>query len=239
LSVRIRSLAIDGGSPLIFIVIGAVVIALMVFGHIAAKKRREALQALANQRNLTFDSSKHRNFDANFPMFECLSKGSRRYAENVLNGQWGERRFTGFDYHYETYSRNSKGRRQTHHHRFSAVILEAGLPLKELFIRPEGIFDKVTEFFGYDDIDFESAEFSKKFYVKAQDKRWAYDVIHQDTMQFLLGRPKFTIQFDLGLVIAFRSSKFDPQEFESAAETIEGMLDRLPGFVVEQQKANL
>ena len=123
-----------------------------------------------------------------------------------------------FDYHYETESSNSKGRRQRHHHRFSAVILGNYFPLKPLFIRPEGFFDKVTEFLGFDDIDFESA----------------FDVIHARTMQFLLDMPKFTIQFDPAQVIAYRSSTFNVSDFVAAAGVIQGMLDGFPDYLVKQ-----
>ena len=97
-------------------------------------------------------------------------------------------------------------------------------------------FDRITEFFGLDDIDFESAEFSRKFFVKAKDKRWAYDVIHTRTMQFLLDMPQFTMQFDPLHAIAHRSSKFKTGEFEAAAEVIVGILDRLPDYLVKQMQ---
>jgi hypothetical protein len=105
-----------------------------------------------------------------------------------------------------------------------------------LFVRPEGIWDKITEFIGFDDIDFESAEFSRKFYVKAEDKRWAYDVIHPRVMEFLLAAPRFPIQFGPDCVIAYRGSTFSTLDFESAAGVIGGILDRLPEYLVKQQK---
>ena len=46
---------------------------------------------------------------------------------------------------------------------FSTIVVESDVVLEPLFIRPERLFDKVKEFVGIDDIDFESAEFSRKF----------------------------------------------------------------------------
>ena len=60
------------------------------------------------------------------------------------------------------------------------------------------------EFFGFDDIDFESDEFSREFCVKAADRRWAFDVIHQATMEFLLAAPRFTIELAGPRVMAYR-----------------------------------
>ena len=119
--------------------------------------------------------------------------------------------------------------------RHSGFVIHNSFPLKPLFIRPEGFFDKVTQFFGFDDIDFESAEFSRRFYVKSPDKRWAYDVIHPRTMELLMAGPRFSIKFDTGCVIAYRSSTFKPAEFAAAAGTIRGILDGLPDYLVRQQ----
>ncbi|MBU0595585.1 ABC transporter permease, partial [Candidatus Bipolaricaulota bacterium] len=107
--------------------------------------------------------------------------------------------------------------------------------LQPLHIRPEGIFDKVTEFFGVDDIDFESAEFSRAFHVKAAEKRWAYDVLHVRTMEFLLGMPRLSIQFDEHDVLVWRNRRFKPEQFEEAIAVAEGILDRLPPYLIEQQ----
>ncbi len=148
-----------------------------------------------------------------------------------MSGRWSDLPITAFDYHYATGS----GKNRSDHY-FSAVIIAGPVPLKPLYIRREGFFDKLTEFFGFDDIDFESAEFSRKFFVKSPDKRWAYDVIHQRMMEYLLAAPDFGIQFDLMHLIAWRSRKFSLADFQAAAELICGILDRLPEYVVRQQK---
>ena len=61
----------------------------------------------------------------------------------------------------ETYTTTKNGR-QTHHHYFSAIIVESPLPLKPLYLRPESFFDKMAQFMGFDDINFESAELKLK-----------------------------------------------------------------------------
>lgn len=219
---------------LLFALIAAVVIAFIAIGAWQTAKRRKELMAWAQSKGLSFSAGKDHGFDERFAEFQCLKQGEDRYAYNVMDGQWASRPFTAFDFHYETHSRDSKGRRQTSHHHFSAAILGSPLPLKPLLIRPERLFDKITEFFGYDDIDFESAEFSRKFYVKAEDKRWAYDVIHPRAMEFLLGAPQFTIQFARDRVMAYRASCFSTADFENAAQTVLGLLERLPQYLVKQ-----
>ena len=55
-----------------------------------------------------------------------------------------------------------------------------------LHVRRENIGDRVLGALGFDDIDFESEEFSRKFYVASDNKRFAYAVIHPRMIEFLL-----------------------------------------------------
>jgi hypothetical protein len=225
--------------PLLIPVFIVLVVGAMIWSFYAAAQRRKELTAWAQSNNLRFDPTKDHSFNSRYPAFGCLRQGHRQYAYNITTGSLLGRPFTGFDYHYETYSTDKDGKRQTHHHYFSAAVLGTQIPLRPLLIRPEGFFDKVTEFFGYDDIDFESAEFSRRFYVKAEDKRWAYDVLHARAMQFLLDQPRYTIQFERDCVIIYRSSTFKIEDFEAAAKIVDGLLDQLPDYLVKQQREAL
>jgi hypothetical protein len=200
--------------------------ALAVFAWFSAK-RREELKKWAEANGLTLRAGRDSRLDELYPRFGCLRRGGSRYAYHIVEGPWHRRSVTAFDYHYATGS--GKNRQD---HRFSAIVLASEVPLQPLSIRPEGILDKVTEFFGLDDIDFESAEFSRTFHVTSKDRRWAYDVIHQGAMEFLLGMPRFAIQFDVGSVIVWRGHRFDPKTFEAAIQVAEGLLDRLPSYLV-------
>jgi hypothetical protein len=218
----------------VFVLFAVVVVAIVIGNWYLTNQRRKSLLAWAQAHGLAFEAERRYDLESRYPDLECLRRGSNRYAYNTLAGAWKAHRFTGFDYHYETYGTDSKGRRQTQNHYFSAVVLESRVPLKPLVIRPERFFDKVAEFFGFDDIDFESAEFSRKFYVKAPDKKWAYAVIHPRTMEFLMAAPVFPLQFGARGVIAYRDTTFRPTEFEQAAELVAGILDRLPPYVEQE-----
>jgi hypothetical protein len=223
-------------APLFIILIVAAVIALAVFASMQAAKRRKDLEAWAAARNLRFDPASDYSFESRYS-FDCLRQGERdRYAYNIATGPVGRREAVAFDYHYETTTRDKDGKTETHNHYFSAVVLTSDVPLKPLFIRPEGFFDKVTAFFGAEDINFESAEFSRKFYVKSPDKKWAYDVIHARVMEMLLTSPQFTIQFDRGCVIAYRSSTFAAPDFDAALSVLTMLLDAMPDYLVKQQR---
>jgi hypothetical protein len=199
--------------------------------HASAQRRKELL-AWATARGLVFCSGRTDRLEREYPDFSCLQQGHSRYGYNLLQGRWGDRAMLGFDYRYVT---GSGKNRQVH--QFSAVILDSPVQLQPLLIRPEHLFDKMSAFFGFDDINFESAEFSRRFFVKAANKRWAYDVIHPRAMEFLMAQPPFSIQFDFGRVICYRDRRFAPADFETACRVVTGLLDLLPEYVVRQQGA--
>ena len=220
----------------IIVVFAAIIIVGAIYSYYQNRQRIEALQALAARRGWTFSDAHDDTLETRYPDFNCLRDGSNRYAYNLLGGKSGDYALAGFDYHHETYSTDSDGKRKTHDHYFSAIVFDTPFPLKPLLIRTETFMDKVGEFFGVDDIDFESDEFNRKFFVKAVDRRWAFDVINQATMEFLLAAPRFTIQFAGGSVIAFRDELFTPDEFEQAEQVVRGILDRLPKYLLEEWK---
>jgi hypothetical protein len=211
-----------------FVITAAAVIAVLIIAwhFYAASARRKELAAYAGSRGLSFSPDKDRRMKDRYRDFKCLRKGHSRYAHNVMSGEMQGLAVRAFDYHYAT--GHGKNRRS---HRFSALILTSPVPLKPLLIRRENVLDKVTEFFGVDDIDFESAEFSRKFFVKSPDRRWAFDIIHQRMMEYLLEAPHYSVQFDNEHIIAWRSKRFSGPEFDQAFQLIRGILDRFPEYL--------
>lgn len=226
----------------VLIVIGfiAIIIVFAIISHAQNKKRLAALEAWSSSLGLAFEPRKNTRFEKRFPEFACFQQGQNRYAYNLTHGTFEGRRVYAFDYHYTTRSTttDAKGRTrtQTTHHNFSAVILDANLPLKPLLIRPEGFGDRIANFFGKNDIDFESAEFSKRFFVKAQDRRWAYDVLHARAMAFLLDQPPHVIEFAPQRVLVLRNQRMmDAGQFHTAVRIADQLLDGLPDYVRQQQ----
>jgi hypothetical protein len=199
--------------PVIFFILALIGIAFaIVYGIIAAKKRREALQLLADRLGLSFYSDDSRTLASAYGFINRLAEGSNRYAFNILRGNYQGEMVHTFDYHYETSSTDSKGRRQTHSHYLSSFLLQLPISFPELTIAREGFLSKFAQAFGYDDIDFESAEFSRFFCVRSQDKKFAYDVCHTQMMEFLLANSdlNFEIEGDT-LALVFNGQMSIPQ----------------------------
>ena len=207
----------------IFIVFGLfalLVIAGIIYSIIAARKRREALFELATRLGLDFSPAHDSQMADGYSFLNKLAQGSNRYASNVLSGNYQGHRVLAFDYHYETHSTDSKGNRQTHHHYFSFFILLLPKVFPELKISREGFGSKIAQAFGYDDIDFESAEFSREFCVRSKDKRFAYDVCNAQMIEYLLANRDLNLEIEANaLALAFGTCL--------AADKIEENLQRL------------
>ncbi len=224
--------------PFLFILgIIAIFIVVFVLGNAAAKKRRQLLAAWARGNDWHYSEGNVSSLEDRFPNFQALRQGDNRYGYNVMRGRIDERQAHAFDYHYQTYSTDSKGNRTTHHHNFSAIVIDSGLDLTHLHVRAEGLFDKMKGFFGFDDIDFESAEFSRAFWVTSPNKRWAYDVLHQETMEYLLEGPRYTFEFEDGHdVMVWSNRTFKPHQFDEALALADGVLDRIPKDIRKERR---
>jgi hypothetical protein len=221
----------NGGGILIFILFAGLVVTLIIFSVIAARKRREALAALAARLGLDFRQEEDHALAGRFEFLDALAQGSNRYAFNILSGTYRDHEVLVFDYHYETHSHDSKGHRQTHHHYFSFFILLLPVHFPELRIAREGFLSKIAQAFGYDDIDFESAEFSRAFCVRSKDKKFAYDVCHAQMMEYLLANRDLSLEIEgRALALAF-GTRLSAAEIESNLGRLLQIRSRLPEYL--------
>jgi hypothetical protein len=203
---------------------GAILIGVFAYlGHLQAKKRREAFELLAQRWGFRFYPDKDYGFANRYGFLDHMDDGHKRYAYNRLSGEVDGNGVNIFDYHYETYSRDSKGRRSTSHHYFSIFTMELPRRFPELNIEREGFFSKIGQALGFDDIDFESMEFSKRYQVKSQDKKFAYDFCNAQMIDYLLRQRDLIIEVDGNtLALTFKG--------KLAIEQIRPNFDRLQQF---------
>jgi len=219
------------GGGILLVLLVVLVVAAAIFGALAAKRRREELSSLAARLGLRFSAENDHKLANRFVFLNHLAQGSNRYAFNVLSGEYQENEVLVFDYHYETHSTDSKGNRQTHHHYFSFFILMLPVSVPELRITKEGLFSKIAQAFGYDDIDFESAEFSRAFCVRSKDKKFAYDVCHARMMEYLLANRDVNLEIeDRALALAF-DTRLSVPEIEYNLQRLQEIRRRLPEYL--------
>lgn len=217
---------------LIIVLIAALVIGIAIFAARQARKRREALAALAARMGLRYYPDKNRHIDDEYRFLSHLGKGSNRYAENLIQGIWRGYDVRAFDYHYQTHSTDSKGRRRTHHHYFSFFILLLPKHFPELTITREGFLSKIAQFVGYEDIDFESAEFSKRFCVRSVDKKFAYDICHAQMMEYLLHNHDLSLEIENHCLALYFGHRLSPEQIEHNLIRLVEIRDHFPDYIL-------
>ncbi|QDU91321.1 hypothetical protein Pla175_47420 [Pirellulimonas nuda] len=224
---------------LIFVVIGLFIGVAVYFSHLQAKQRRADLAELAQQIGWRFDPQSDYDHDSRFSQFSVFCSGHSRQAYNTLHGSLtlGGRQVHAQmgDFLYKQTSGSGKDRKTR---TYTLSYLVAGSPLPsapDLLIRPEGFFDGVSALFGFDDIDFESAEFSRKFHVTSSDKRYAYAVVHPQMMEFLQESRGPTVAVARGYCCLYEGHKvWKPDEFSARVAWVERFFGLWPGHVTDQ-----
>jgi len=115
----------------------------------------------------------------------------------------------------------------------SFFIVNMDSNFQELTIAEEGFFSKIAQAIGFDDIDFESHEFSRRYKVKSQSKKFAYDFCNARMIDYLLDQPITTIEVENhALALAFD----DPHEagmIDSRLRHVTKMRSLMPDYVFD------
>jgi hypothetical protein len=212
--------------PLLIVGFVAIFIIVLVVGYISSLKRREAMAAVAAKLGLQFMPHKDRYMARRYNFLDKLRRGSNRYAYNVLSGKYKEHEVLIFDYHYKTGSGKN-----THHYYFSFFILHLPVSFPELIIGPEGIFSKIAQAVGYDDVDFESHEFSRKFCVRSRDKKFAYDVCNARMIEYLLSNTDLSIEVEERALATSFNSRLAPEKIEPNLDRLVTVRSLLPDYL--------
>ena len=216
--------------PLIIVGFIALIVVLGVFGYVSARKRREAMATLAARLGLSFEPNKNWDIARRYCFLDKLRAGSNRYAFNILSGNYQGHDVTIFDYHYRTGSGKN-----TQHHYISFFILHLLASFPELVIGPEGIFSKMAQALGYDDIDFESYEFSRKFCVRCRDKKFAYDVCNARMIEYLLSNTDLTIEIEGEVLAISFGSRLAPEQIEPNLNRLITVRSILPEYLFSRR----
>jgi len=207
-------------------------------GHLAAKKRREEMQALAAELGWRFYPDKDSSHDEEYAHFEIFRRGHSRVAFNTLIGSVeidGRQIYTkAGDFRYRV-TRGSGKNRRTSTYTFSYLIFHLPFTTPTLVIRPEGLFDKIAGAFGFDDIDFESEAFSRRFHVKSSDRRFAYDVVHPRMMEFLMNVKAPLIDVEHGrCCLSNGRARWRPEDFKGSLRFLSEFVDLWPDHLTAQ-----
>ena len=215
-----------------------VVLALMIYGVIRARDtRRNDLSALASRLGFDFRAGADTSFADRYQGISLFTRGGSRKASCLLTGFMtvGDQRVPvlAADYSYVITKGTGKRRRRRTYH---VGIVMAHLPfrgLPEFIMRDETVIDRITAAIGFDDIDYESAEFSRRFHVKCADRRFASDLIDPEMIDYMLATDAPDMEIEGSILCTQYPGVPDVEEVESALEWMRGFLVRWPDHLVK------
>lgn len=226
---------------LVFALVAAVAIAFGVYAHKQEKKRVEALVAWTRAAGLRLVAQ--RRNDPPWP-FDLFRRGHSRYAQVLAEGALpgATPGIEGaslllFEYHWAVTTGSGKNRR-THHYWRTCALVELAVEVGHVSVEREGLGDKLAAVFGFDDIDFEDLEFSKRFKVQAEEKKDAWTLLDGAMMDWLKAHAQCRIetQGSRALVVLEEAGKASPERFLALKQWTTGFLAQLPRVLVNAQR---
>lgn len=219
----------------VMVTVGLVLVGGLIWlASVFERRRRETLRSATGALGLSIDFARDRSLHHQFAAFSETETGDDRYSTDVVTGNFDGEDVIAFSYHYATTTSDANGgsSKTSHHFRIAAVALPA--PLPTLTIRPEGVFSKLAQAVGYDDIDFESAEFSRAYCVRSADRQFAYDVCHARMMEDLLDGPRRNLATIGGWIALLEDDRLAPEEIKRLLQTIIAIRRLLPDYLFER-----
>ena len=222
--------------PLI-IVGGLLLVGLVAYLSWKAEQKRIAeLTAYAAARGWTFverDDSWHRTFQG-----APFTSGHNQQSKKVLTGPYDGRPCVVFDFVHHTTetSTNAQGHTTSREvsHWFNVVALALGAATPGLSVSPEGVFGRLVGRMFNSDIELESEDFNRAFTVNADDRKFAYDVLHPRMMELLLQHRDTAWRIDQGWLLTVERSTYDLPDVERRLAFCDQVLDGLPDFLRRQ-----
>ena len=187
------------------LVLGIGVVAVILYAQ--RGRRGEALQAAAAGMKFTFQPKADPRLVDRLEHFHLFSQGRRKRIVNVLQGRAGDIDVSVFDYRYVTGGgQHSRSWRQT------VILFESDeMRLPNFTLRPENLFHKIGQVFGYQDIDFDShPEFSKRYLLKAENESDVRHAFGTDVLSFYESDQKLSTEAAGRQLIHYRAAKRVP-----------------------------
>lgn len=195
--------------------IGMLVIVVLVVGGvvagsiIAAQRRTKAIQELAESLGLEFQQQSSVEQLEMFKQISYFSRGRSHQILNHLSGSTDVAAIHVLDFQYTIGSgKNSATKRQT-----VVALVADELEVPGFDLAPESIFSRFTEWFGVQDIDFEShPEFSQKFILQANDEDAVRRFLDRELLDFLCQKPDIYLSVRRGFLCVYRPDQLAPPE---------------------------
>lgn len=234
----------------------AAIIVIAIFSSIHARKQAEVRQAamygLSQRLGLNFqpmifkvstgfwDSVGNSNpaveqFLVPFQHMSPFGQGHSHSVKNLITGAYKDFGVTIFDYQYKVTTNNGKSSSTT---TYNVQVVSVALPmfLPQFTMQPENFLLAIGEKFGYREIEFESEEFNKRWFVRGQEERTIYDLLHPRAMERMLIASHTRWEFGGNMITVLDTSLQEPPAIERTFHDIADFIALVPKYYRQDRK---
>lgn len=162
---------------------------------------------------------------------ELFQRSHDSEAYNIITGDKFGNRIELFDYLYTINVTGPETYKETHKCSICLIITKHNF--KNLLIRPEDLSDKIASAVGFQDINFESKEFNRRFRIQASDKKFAYDIIHPQMIEFLLSKKGVPyIEMRDNLLMFYAECEIKPAQYISLFNFAWDFYLKIPQYIL-------
>ena len=165
-----------------------------------------------------------------------FGQGDHRQARNIVSGTVEGHAMVAFDYSFQTHSSDGDSSNTTTH-RYAVCVL--GLPgyLPHLELSPETLRTRVGNTITGHDIELESEDFNRRYRVRADNPKFAYDVLNPRTMQALLAKPVLNLRVAGADAFCWEAGRTQPVTLLARLSALTTLLAGIPSYVWSDHNA--
>lgn len=194
------------------------------------RKKTLSGEQLAERLGLRFATSSPKAIASKFSFINRMQYGDHKSISNILSGEYKKHAVWAF---YLRYQGTAMSPNDTPNDLFTFFILKLPKTFPEVTIYPEGLISKLYQATGHPDIDFESHEFSRKFRVRSDSPRFAYDFCHPRMIERLLELRHVGVEIDEEYLCLSYNRLVLFEEFEYNLNHLISMRELMPDYLFE------
>ncbi len=207
--------------PLFF----AFAISVFVLAVVLGLRHRKKLAAVAARLGLRFSPKDPFGLPEKYGDMLAFNTGFFQTAYHTMYGELDGCFTIATEYRYDEGGEDDDTIYRTY------CLLLTGKEFHHLQVRPENFMDKIAGWIGFDDIDFEYKEFNDACYVRCDNKKFAYDVVHPKMMEYLLANRGLYLEMFRDVILVHYGRQIAPDEYEPLIRTAHNIYHRLPSYV--------
>ena len=119
---------------------------------------------------------------------------------------------------------------------YSSIMILTDTPIHPTLITPNSLLKRLSAFgieegrgtFGMSTVKFELDAFNQAYRIRSKDAKWAFGIIDQEMMEWLLKQKKHTVELAPGGATVSTWFTLSPEQFEQQLDFCIQFIDRFP-----------